>query len=177
MPVLDQTALRHFIEVSAAAATTTEQGRALEQFICRLFDQIPGIAITHRNEMNVFRTEEIDVALWNDGFPDGLSFLPDIILVECKNWSKRVGSEEVSWFREKLRDRGLDFGILITTQGITGNPEELTGAQFVIAKALAAKCRLLVLKTEELLYLHDTDALILLIKRKLCDLAVRGAIG
>jgi len=61
-------------------------GRALEDLICYVTGLIPGVAITHRNELNAFDTEEIDVAIWNDGAADGLFFLPNIILVECKNW-------------------------------------------------------------------------------------------
>ena len=36
-------------------------------------------------------------------------------LIECKNWTNRVGSAEVNWFDAKLRNRGLTFGILVTT--------------------------------------------------------------
>jgi|UPI000364BFF4 hypothetical protein len=63
-----------------------------------MFSGKPGVAITHRNELNVFNTEEIDVAIWNDGAPDGFFFLPNIVLIECKNWSNRVGSAELNWF-------------------------------------------------------------------------------
>jgi len=30
-----------------------------------------------------------------------------------------------NWFDAKLRNRGLTFGILITTEGITGEPAEM----------------------------------------------------
>ena len=177
MPAIDQTAVQGFMKIGLNALTTTEQGRALEDLVCYVFGLVPGIALTHRNELNVFDTEEIDVALWNDAAPDGFPFLPSLILVECKNWSQRVSSGEVAWFLTKLRNRGLDFGILISPRGITGDSQDLTAAHSIVAGALAERRRLLVLTSDELQALADTQNLAVLIKRKLCDLAVKGSIG
>jgi Restriction endonuclease len=102
--------------------------------------------------------------------------MQDIVLVECKNWSKSVGSTEVNWFDAKLRSRGLLYGILIAAQGITGDAQDLTAAHHVIAGALREQRRLLVITENELLQLTDTDALVYMIKEKLCDLAVSGTI-
>jgi|SRR5580700_1016072 hypothetical protein len=173
MPAIDQARVQTFIDAGRNAATTVERGRALEDLICYIFGLVPGIAITHRNEMNVFDTEEIDVALFNED----IRSLPTVILVEAKNWSNRVGSTEVAWFLTKLQNRGLDFGILVTTQGITGDAADLTRAHSQVAIALAQRRRLVVITTDELQALADTDALVLLIKTKLCDLAVKGAIA
>ncbi|WP_312794593.1 restriction endonuclease [Tianweitania sp.] len=177
MAAIDQAVVQGYMDASAAAQTTTGQGRALEDLICYLFALVPGIAITRRNVMNVFHTEEIDVALWNDPSPEGFNFLPNIILVECKNWSNSVGSGEVNWFDSKLRNRGLDIGILVSTRGITGDPNDLTAAHAVVAAALRERRRLVVITVEEIVALGDTSELAHLLKEKLCDLAVRGAIG
>jgi hypothetical protein len=80
------------------AATTTDQGRALEDLVCYLFEAVPGITVTERNAVNAFGTEEVDVAFWNDQPRRGLWFLPTTLLVECKNWSRPVGSAEVAYF-------------------------------------------------------------------------------
>lgn len=173
MPAIDQQQVQAHIDAGINAATTAAQGKALEDLICYLFDLVPGIAITHRNEKNAFATEEIDVALFNEEIVS----LPNIILVEAKNWSRRVGSIEVAWFLTKLQNRGLDFGILVTTLGITGNAADLTAAHAVVAASLAQKRRLIVVTTDELLALTDTDNLLRLIKTKLCDLAVKGTIA
>jgi len=170
---IDQGQVQAFVDAGLNAATTAEQGRALEDLICYLFDLVPGITITHRNAMNAFANEEIDVALFNEGIVS----LPNIILVEAKNWSNRVGSIEVAWFLTKLQNRGLDFGILITTLGITGNANDLNAAHNTVATALAQKRRLIVITTDELLALTDTEELLHLIKTKLCDLAVKGTIA
>lgn len=173
MVAIDQAQVQRFIDTGVDAETTVEQGRALEDLICYVFGLVPGITITHRNAMNVFDTEEIDVALFNEEIPS----LPNVILVEAKNWSSRVGSAEVSWFLTKLQNRGLDFGILVTTRGITGDPADLSRAHAQIAAALVQRRRLIVITTDELGGLTNSDGLVLLLKTKLCDLAVRGSIA
>jgi hypothetical protein len=169
---IDQNFVQEFVRSGVEAATTAEQGRALENLICYLFSLVDGITITHRNAKNNFANEEIDVALFNEE----IASLPTIILVEAKNWSKPVSSIEVAWFLTKLQNRGLDFGILITTMGITGQSADLTAAHSTVAAALAQKRRLIVITTGELQALANTDELLLLIKTKLCDLAVTGTI-
>ena len=175
-PIVAATIQAH-VNAGLNAATTAEQGRALEDLICYVMGLVPGVAITHRNELNAFETEEIDVALWNDGAAEGFTFLPNIVLVECKDWSNRVGSAELNWFDTKLRNRGLTFGILVTTLGITGNAVDMTAAHNIIAAALRERRQLVVITTDELLALGTTEALIRLIKLKLCDLAVKGTVG
>lgn len=158
------------------AQTTTEKGRALEDLTCYLFERVPGITITRRNELNVFQSEEIDVAFWNRPSPNGFYFLPHIILVECKSWSKPLGSEEVSWFDSKLRRRAQPFGILIATNGITGDANDLTAAHDIIGSAIADGRRLVVITREEIEGLEDTAQLVELIQEKLCELAVAGTL-
>jgi Restriction endonuclease len=177
MPSISRTTIEAYVADGANGATTADQGRALEDLICYVFAQVPGISITRRNELNAFRTEEIDVALWNDGHPDGFFFLPNVILVECKNWSHRVSSAELSWFEAKLRNRGLDFGILVAAKGITGDPEGMTAAHSIVASALREGRRLVVITSDEFLRLTDSLQLVRLVKEKLCDLAVKGTMG
>ncbi|OFZ61347.1 MAG: hypothetical protein A3D92_11525 [Bacteroidetes bacterium RIFCSPHIGHO2_02_FULL_44_7] len=164
----------HFLNLCENAQTTTERGRALEELICYVFPKIPGISIKRRNKLNVFKTEEIDVAFWNDKVPRGLSFLPNIILVECKNWLKPVSSMEVNWFDTKLKNRGLTFGILIAANGITGSPHEQTSAHNIIANALREQRQIVVLTRQEIEIITDTVQIIELFKEKLCELAVAG---
>ena len=158
----------------AHAETTTEQGRALEDLVCYLFEAVPGIGLTERNLINPFGTEEIDVAFWNDQHQTGLWFLPTTILVECKNWSRAVGSDEVAYFVRKLQNRKLDFGLLVATRGITGNPALLTDAHYEIATALKDGIQIIVIDRAEIESLSHSDHLIELVKRKLLMLAARG---
>jgi hypothetical protein len=176
MAIIDQAIVQGFVDAGLAAANTTEKGRALENLICYVFGLVPGIAITRRNTLNVFDTEEVDVAFFNDGFADGFPFLPNLILIEAKNWSSNVGSNEVSWFDTKMRNRGLPFGILVTTLGITGNAADLTAAHAIVAAALRESRKLIVITVAEIQGLDSTEDLIVLIKTKLCDLALCGTI-
>ncbi|MCX5889919.1 MAG: hypothetical protein NTY36_10750, partial [Deltaproteobacteria bacterium] len=148
----------------------------LENLICYLIAKISGISISHRNTLNSFLTEEIDIAFWNERNPKGLYFLPNIFLVECKNWSVPVSSMEVNWFASKLENRGLDHGILFATKGITGHPEELSRAHHIISTHLAKQRRIIVITRIEIEQLSRTEELINLMKRKLCQLAVSGTI-
>lgn len=177
MPAILKETVEGYFEVGTNGVTTADRGRALEDLICYIFAQVPGIAITRRNELNAFLTEEIDVALWNDGHPDGFFFLPNIILVECKNWSHRVSSAELNWFDSKLRNRGLPFGVLVAAQGITGDAAEITAAHSIVAAALREGRRLVVINGAEILGLGHTGDLVRLVKEKLCDLAVKGTIA
>lgn len=157
-------------------ATNQVKGKAFEDLACYLFQTIPGINIAMRNQMNAFNNEEIDVAIWNDKVAKGLHFLPNIILIECKNWSSPVSSIEVSWFCQKLQSRGLDFGILIANNGITGNAHDLNAAHNTIATHLVQKRMVVVITRAEINILHNTTDIITLIKEKLCLLAVGGRI-
>jgi Restriction endonuclease len=166
-----------FLERGRRASTTTDQGRAFEDLICYVFSQVPGISITHRNVMNAFHTEEIDVALWNDRDSNGFHFLPNLILVECKNWSGPVTSSDLNWFDTKIRDRGLSYGFLLAANGVTGQAVDITAAHSIIASALRESRRLIVLSAADLLETPDSRDLVHLTKVRLCDLVVRGTIS
>lgn len=152
------------------------KGKALEDLACYLFEIIPGISIAVRNQLNSFKNEEIDIAIWNDKSSNGLHFLPNVILIECKNWSAPVSSIEVSWFYQKLQSRGLDFGILIANKGITGNSIDLNAAHHTVATHLCQQRRIVVLTRDEINTLTNTKEVVELIKQKLCLLAVAGRI-
>jgi hypothetical protein len=97
MGIIQPARVQDYFVRGTTAATTTDQGRALEDLVCYLFEAVPGIAVTERNVVNAFGTEEIDVAFWNDQPRRGLWFLPTALLVECKNWSRPVGSDEIAY--------------------------------------------------------------------------------
>jgi hypothetical protein len=74
----------------------------------------------------------------------------------------------------RLQNRGLDFGLLIATRGVTGSPAALTDAHFEIATALKDGIRVVVIDRGEIEQMTNSDDLIRLVKRKLCMLAVRS---
>jgi hypothetical protein len=159
-----------------ATQATTAQGRALEDLIVYLFGLIPGITLTVRNELDAFRSEEIDVAFWNEEDPSGLRQFDHIILVECKNWSSPVGSKELIIFDSKLEERGRLLGIFVAAAGITGDPKDLTAAYSSLSKALQKGREIIVLTRGEIEQLTETSQLVRLLKQKRLQLAVSGTI-
>jgi hypothetical protein len=176
MPAYSRNTIKKHFDRADAAATTSEKGKALEDLVCYLFEQIPGMSITQRNVMNVFDTEEIDVAFFNEQRPAGLKFLTNFILVECKNWSGPVGSIEVAWFLTKIEHRALDFGILVAANGITGSADDSKQAHDIASKALAKGIRLVVITRAEVLALRTSKDLVTLIKTKICQLIASGTV-
>ncbi|SRR6266542_3395269 len=164
------------LQRSVAAATSAEKGRALEDFVCAIFERVPGVEIIERNALNAFDTEELDVVVWNGQVRQGLHFLPNLLLVECKNWSTPAGSQEINYFATRLRQRNCDHGLFVAANGITGVPNDLTAAHFQLATALASGIRILVFTVDELRQLQTSDQLCVAIKRKLCQLVVTGTL-
>jgi len=174
MAIISQRRVRAYFATSARAGNTTAQGRALESLICYVLSRIPGVDRITTNPLNIFKTEEIDVSFWNDGLTRGLTFLPTVMLVECKNWSHAVGSQEVAYFAARLRHRGSQYGLLIAANGITGDPGDLSRAHYEMATALAEGQRILVITKAELLQLTHSEQFVALLKEKICDLVVSG---
>lgn len=171
-----QIKIADFFQQGDNAGTMADKGRALENLICYMFEKVPGIKVSRRNVMNTFETEEIDIAFWNDKKIKGFVFLPYLILVECKNWSNPVGTMEVSYFIHKLQNRGIDHGVLIAANGITGSSDEISRAHYEIAMALSKGLRIVIITREEINQLSTTENLVQLFKEKLCELTVSGTI-
>jgi hypothetical protein len=176
MARFSQRKIKDFFAKSDAATTKAEKGKHLEDLAVYLFEMVPGISVSARDKKNAYETEEIDVAFWNEQRPRGFKALNFLILVECKNWSAPVGSVEVSWFLTKIRNRSLDFGILIAANGITGSDVDRKQAHDVVSKALADGVRMVLLTRAEIEALADSDELVKMVKRKLCELVVSGTV-
>ncbi len=176
MTAIDRNHVAALFAQGDSATTSAGRGKPLEDLIAYLFELVPGVAVTARNVMNAFAAEEIDVAFYNDGSPDGLRGFDLILLVECKNWSAPVGYPELAVFHQKLQSRGRPMGILVAACGITGDPQSLTAAHQVLSNALGQSREILVMTRAEIESLSDTDELVLLLKQKRAQLAVSGTI-
>jgi hypothetical protein len=176
MPAYDKLLIQSLLAAGDLASTSDAKGKALEDLACYLFGQVPGISITERNPLNAFATEEIDVALWNEQDPEGLKSFNSVILVECKFWSRPVGSDQVAWFLRKIENRGLDFGLLLAMSGVTGDAHDKGQAHYEVAMALPKKIRLIVITRAEIEALSTTEELVTQIRRKVCQLAVTGTL-
>lgn len=97
-----------------------KKGKLLEEFSKLFFSFEGGLIVDSVN----FRTEneEIDLILKHkidDPFWSQIN--SPFIFVECKNWSSKVGSDEVKLFKSKVTDHGnlTRIGILISVNGFT----------------------------------------------------------
>jgi len=178
MALISQAKVKAFLKIGDEATTSIQRGRALEDLVCYIVTKVPGVSTPFRNALDAFGAEEIDIALSNDQLPSGFRFLPPQLLVECKNHSVPLGSQEVGHFSTVLQNNGCTHGFLFATHGITGDSGLLTAAHHHIADALRDGIRIIVVDRQEILALTSGVDLISLTKMKLCMLtAKRTSIG
>jgi hypothetical protein len=104
---------------AAQKAKGKVDGKDLEGLAGYLLSCIPGFEVT----LNIVTGDsQVDALIRNRGprfdFRDDLG---TYIVVECKDWSKAVGSKEVGWFVNKLLTQECRAGILFSSMGITGD--------------------------------------------------------
>jgi hypothetical protein len=158
---------------SVDATDAVARGRALEELVYFLFSSIPGLTLSERNQVNDAGSEEIDIAFWNDRRSDGPPLDSRVVLIECKNWSRPLGSQDVGWFDRKLQQRALPEGVLVAASGITGSAEDLTAANRIISEALRDGRRIIVITLGEIDDITSSEGLIELMKVKLLRLTIR----
>lgn len=169
-------AIKKLLKEADRAETQAAKGKIFEEIACRIFEQIPGVSVGRGNALDYFESEEIDIALSNEKHPNGLYFLDWFLLIEFKNWSKPVGSAEVVSFISKIRNRGLDFGIMIAANGITGNAGRSKNAHQQVVLARADKIWIIVITKAEIETLTSGSDLVKLIKQKISRLLTQGTV-
>jgi CheY-like chemotaxis protein len=96
------------------------KGLLLEELMIRIFKTLPGLTnITPRARS---KDEEIDLIVRNESTePFWSREESQYILVECKNWSKPVGPNELVVFHDKLENRGTRcrLGFFVALGGFT----------------------------------------------------------
>lgn len=158
------------------AQGSVAKGKSLEDLLAYLLEEIPGYQEMERNALNVFGTEELDIAVIHSCDAAGLAFLPSIVLVECKNWSHPVDSAAVSYFASRVKNRGCEVGILVAASGITGDPHGPTAAHFEGAIALAKDgIKVLVVTLEDLRTVTSIDDFVGLLRRRLLRVIASGS--
>jgi len=174
MVQLSQSKIAEYLRRGDEAYTKDAKGTAFEDLVSYLFKSIPGITIPGRDKMDFFKSIEIDLGCRNDRHPSGLTdpVFPFYFPIEGKNWEARVGSKEVAWFDRKLQLISTSFGIIVATNGITGDKADLSGAHQIVADALSHDRRIVLLKRKDIEVLSGSDQLVELIKQKLCELYI-----
>lgn len=157
------------------AQSNNERGRLLEELVAYLFSRCPGVRHYQNNMLNVAGSSEVDVCFWNDGLIGSMDFLPRILVVECKNTGNRIGSPDVRIFRDKIHEMGLDHGIFVAANGISGNSNSLRAAHDIIRTAFQRdQMRIIVLTRAELEGLHNTEELVRLLQDKILLLTIQA---
>ncbi len=116
----NETSLLNLPDLIHKVKTTTdidEKGKYLEELVARFFSEINGFHIIERKRT---KTEEIDVVIVNKSDQEIWKTESNLILVECKNWTKnRAGKNEYVAFREKLGNRRgrAKLGFFISGKG------------------------------------------------------------
>jgi hypothetical protein len=152
---------------AADAGTTAQRGAALEQVVADTLCLLDGVGVLFTNAVDVDNSCEIDILLFNQRHPAGLPFLPDNILVECKNWSTPVNTATLRSFTSKLRQFKLDFGIVVASNGITGDPADKTAAHAHLRREFdQVGLKTLVLTRPEIEHLASSEALGLMLRKK-----------
>ena len=160
-------------ECNGPGLTASQRGRTLEDLISVVFSAVPGLEVRALNAKSVFENEELDLVVRNVESQDGLRGVGAFFSVECKNWSRPVGSAEVSWFATKLRRSGQTFGVLVAPAGITGSRSEMKAAHFEAAAALSEGQAIAVLTLQEVQWLSSGEDLADLLLEKHARLVAR----
>ena len=151
----------------ADGGNTAQKGAELEVVVKETFCLLDGVGVIKTNAVDVQQTAEIDILLYNLRHPAGLPFLPDPILIECKNWAAPVDSATVRSFTSKLQQFGLKFGILVAANGITGDNTERQNAQGLLKTEFDRHNQIiLVLRRTELESLASSEELGMMLRDK-----------
>lgn len=159
----------HLDRATDLSNTNQVRGRAYEDALEHVFRSIPG-CLVERNSLNRAGSEEIDLSVMNFREGNGLRGLPDLFLVECKNWSKPVGASAVASFATKIRHRNCELGVLVAANGVTGDPHKLTAAHQAAANALQDGFKIILLTTADLYRISSVDDAINVLHERLLRL-------
>jgi hypothetical protein len=100
-----------------------------------------------------------------------------VILVECKDWNKPVDSSAVGYFMNILAGRGIELGVLVAANGITGNRDDLTNAHALGFHGSPRGIKVVVITTDDIISLQSVDDFVELLHRRYLRSFATGAIG
>lgn len=97
------TQVSELVALVDSAESPSDKGAALESLMAALFEQVPGFVVYGRDVRT--KTEEIDLILLNDSRDPVYSKDGPLVLVECKNWTTKLGRPDFSLLEAKIRNR------------------------------------------------------------------------
>jgi hypothetical protein len=157
------------------ATIAEEIGSALEDVVSWTLCSLQGVRVLHRDFVNRANSTEIDLFLFNNPRLSPIEFLPQFLLVECKNWQHRVNSATVRDFILKVRSARLSVGILVAASGITGDAADQTAANDEIRLAFDQDgTKILVLTRNEIERFRSSQEIVRLFEEKYGNACLRS---
>jgi hypothetical protein len=118
---------RRLLQACDDAESTNTKGQALEDLIEVLFTSDDGLVLSDKRVNTA--DEEIDLVCVNNvNRPFWLALQSPLLFVECKNWTKNVGTKEIRDFEIKIQNHGslAKLGFFVSLNGFTDEvPNEL----------------------------------------------------
>ena len=166
--------IQDFLDRSDTAVNPDTKGRIFEDLVVYLMEKFQGVRVADRNVLDNTGSQELDVVFWNNRVRSPFDFLDPILISECKNEANPLSSAKCREFIAKLRSRGANNGLLISSSGIAGKLNGYRYANSVIMDALTAdKIKVIVLDKQEIQSLNNTDDLYNIISEKFLNLTLR----
>jgi hypothetical protein len=157
---------------AAAEPVADTRGKAFEAVAAYLFREV-GCPV-RTNLISPLGSQQIDLAVAHLG---ALGPLPGFFLVECKYWERAVDSAAVGYFLNTCRDRLVQLGIIISKQGITGDPADATRAHSLAFGASVSGTKLVVIKESDLLAITSDGDFVTMLIEAWMGAAATGGVG
>lgn len=105
-------------EVERREGSTSAQGKALENLMLKFFSGVEGFECQPNATTE---TEEVDIWILNKSKDELFAKEGNLILCECKNWTRKVGRPELNVFIGKVKNRNkrCRLGFFIAWNGVT----------------------------------------------------------
>lgn len=153
--------------------SNAKKGRGLEDLAQRMFSAIPGLELATPRQRNLKNTAEIDLAFRVQRTSPIESFGRALVL-ECKNQSKKLSSEQVMRFAGKLEDAHLPGGVFVTLGAVSGAEEYATAARAELDKQRTRGIVIVVVERSELDAVASGEHLAAALERKFMMMSLYG---
>lgn len=123
--------LRSTLAAALAELNAQRKGLLLEHTLQLLFQTMPGLTDARRDVRST--GQQIDVVVFNESNDALLAKQGSVFLVECKNWTSRVGTPEIRalLFKMGTYQRRCQVGIMVAVGGFSDEvlPDLLRGSK------------------------------------------------
>jgi hypothetical protein len=160
--------LRALLGATVSATSSAARGSTLEDLVQHVFEQVPSVTIYERDVKDDSGAQEVDLVFSHLPSVSRLPIADVTIIIECKNERRRTSAPQVMAFGSKLRSRGLNIGVLVTSRGLSG--KRGTAGHSAVRDELRGGVSIIVVTAAELGDLNSPDDLIQLLTDRLNEL-------